>query len=186
MSNANKVYLDVRMASFKGTAVRLFSAYDIRNNTILVSKELPFRPSDDDSKLSPEEKEKKLAIANQTLIITDSPDAFSNYDIAFLPNDHLDMAANAYLAYHRQGVLQINEEIKGRANVENVLDAKNLEIGKGMVYQLDPQSTTNLHIAVLALCFGAKRATGGSTVLHLLDEENTAQVHDESVMPFTI
>lgn len=186
MSNTHKMYLDVRMATFKGDPVRIFAAFDMRNNTIQVSNILPFRPSNDVSELSQEALEKRQAAKKQTLIITDCPDAFDDYDIAFSPNDHLDIAALAYINYNRQGVLIIDNELKGRANVENVLDAKKLELGKGMVYQLDPQTTNNLHVAVLGLCYGAKRATGGANVLNILDRQEEQEIHDNSVMPFTI
>lgn len=187
MANTNLVYLDARMATFQGEPVRILSAFDMRNNTILVSSILPFRPSNDESKLSKEDIEKKRAIQNQSLIITDSPDSFDNYDIAFNPNEHLDQAAHAYMTYNRQGVLIIQDELKGRANVDAVLDAKNLELTKGMVWHLNPQRTNNLHIAVLGLCYGAKRATGGAGMLDMLhDQDGEQDVIDDSVMPFTI
>lgn len=186
MSNAHKIYLDARIATFRGEPVRIFAAFDMRNNSILVSNLLPFRPSENTSNLTQEEIEKRIAIQNQTLIVTDSPDSFDHYDIAFHPDTHLDIAANAYITYNRQGVLIVNEELRGRANVENVLDAKKLELSKGMVYQLDPQSTNNIHVAILAMCYAAKKATGGVGVLDIMNDQNDKPAYDESVMPFTI
>lgn len=180
------MYIDVRIATFKGDPVRILCSFDMRNNTIMVSNVLPFRPSTDESQLSPQQIEEKRAIKRQSLIVTDCPDAFADYNIAFNPNEHLDIAANAYITYNRQGVLIIAPEIKGRANVESVLDAKKLELGKGMVYQLDPQTTNNLHVAVLALCYAAKKATGGVSVLNILEDQQEHEPYDESVMPFTI
>ena len=87
----------------QGDPVRIFAAFDMRNNTIQVSNILPFRPSNDVSELSQEALEKRQAAKKQTLIITDCPDAFDDYDIAFSPNDHLDIAALAYINYNRQG-----------------------------------------------------------------------------------
>lgn len=186
MANSHKVFLDVRMATFKGDPVRLLCEYDIRNNTIIVSNILPFRPSDDESKFTPEQIEMKRAIKQQTMVITDCPDAFDDYNIAFNPNEHLDVAALAYLSYNREGVLSIEPELKGRANVESVMDAKKLELGKGMVYQLDPSLTNNIHIAILGLCYGAKKANGSMNVLNIFESDTHDDPHDDSLMPFTI
>lgn len=180
------MFLDVRIATFKGDPVRIFCAFDMRNNNILVSSILPFRPSGDESQLTDEDKARKKVIKSQSLIVTDCPDAFDDYNIAFNSNEHLDLAAAAYIAYNRQGVLIIDEAIRGRANVESVMDAKKLELGKGMVYQLDPQTTNNLHVAVLALCYAAKKAAGGANILNILNDQQEHEPYDESVMPFTI
>lgn len=186
MSNTHSVYLDVRMATFKGEPCRILSEFDIRNNSIMVSQLLPFRPSNDDSKLTPEQIELKKSIQRLSIIITDCPDAFPDYNIAFDSNEHLEFAARAYLNFKNQNVLRINAEIQGRANVEQVLDAKKLELGKGIIYQLDPQQTNNVHIAILGLCYGAKKAMGSAAMLNIMESSEEGEAFDESVMPFTI
>ncbi|WP_151765775.1 hypothetical protein [Acinetobacter colistiniresistens] len=186
MSNPHLIYLDSRMGSFKGDPVRIFAAFDTRNNSIVVANLLPFRPSTDESMLSPEEIEKRKAIKRNSIIVTDCPDAFEDYNIAFNPNDHLDIAALAYMTYERQGVLVIDDELKGRANVASVMDGKRLELDKGVVYQLDPSRTNNIHIAVLGLCYAAKKSRGGASVLNLLEDTEEHEPYDETVMPFTI
>lgn len=186
MSNTHLIYLDARMGSFKGDPVRIFAAFDIRNNSIIVANLLPFRPSTDESSLTTEELEKRKAIKSNSIIVTDCPDAFEDYNISFNPNEHLDIAAQTYMTFDRQGVLVIDDELKGRANVASVIDAKKLELGKGVVYQLDPQRTNNIHIAVLGICYAAKKSRGGASVLNMLEDTQQHETYDDSVMPFTI
>lgn len=178
----NQLYLDVRICNYKGEPVRIFAQYDNRNNTIIVSNIMPYRPINNDETLTDKQKQKKQAIKRHTLLVVDNRLAFDDYDLLFLESEHLDFAAQAYFEFDKQQMLIIPDELKGRTNLQSVLNLKKLELNKGSVWELNSQSVQNTHIAVLALCYAAKKATIGrsmSTVLH----DDKPQQKNHSMMP---
>lgn len=184
----NKIYFDVRIANFKGDPMRIFSQYDVHNQQLQVAKILPFYQIKNDNDLTPEQLAKRRELERHTLLVTDSPNLMPNFDIHFKSDEYLDYSARAYLEYAQQGVLHLPPEIKAQANVESILDFKKLDLDKGMVYHLDPSSTRNLHVCMLALCYACKKSSHQQKLLQSFDVEQIKQkeVNLGSMQPFTV
>ena len=180
--NSQQLYIDVRICNYKGEPIRIFAQYDNRNNAIILSNILPYRPVNNDDNLTNEQKEKKQAIKRDTILVVDNRMAFDDYDMLFLESEHLDFAAQAYFEYEKQQMLIIPDELKGRTNLQSIIEMKKLELNKGSVWELNSQSVQNTHIAVLALCYAAKKATIGRTMGNLLHDDKPYS-SDHSMMP---
>lgn len=178
----HSLYLDVRIAGYKGEPVRIFAQYDLRNHAIMVSNILPYRPAI--KELSEEQLARRQAIKKDTLLIVDNRLAFDDYDLLFDEKEHLDAAADAFFEYEKQGMLMIPDELKGRTNVQSVLEIRKLELNRGTVWQLNAARVQNTHIAILALCYAAKKATIGMNMGKLLD--NKSGISGHSMMPFML
>lgn len=179
--NSQQLYLDVRICNYKGEPVRIFSQYDLKNNAIIVSKIMPYRPLGNED-LTDEQKAKRQAIKRDTLLVVDNRMAFDDYDMLFIEAEHLDFAAQAYFEFNKQQMLIIPQELQGRTNLQTVLEMKKLELNKGSVWELNSQSVQNTHIAILALCYAAKKATIGRSMGVLLNDTESYS-SDHSMMP---
>lgn len=177
------LYLDVRISGYKGEPVRIFSQYDLNNNTIMVSNILPYRPASNQH-LTDKQMQARQALQKDTLLIVDNRLAFEDYDLLFDEKEHLDGAADAFFEYEKQGMIIIPDELKGRTNVQSVLEIRKLELSRGTVWELNASRVQNTHMAILALCYAAKKATIGSNMGRLLKESNRTSNH--SMMPFML
>lgn len=177
------LYLDVRICGYKGEAIRIFAQYDLRNNTIVVSNILPYRP-DTTKQLTSEQLAQRQALQKDTLLVVDNRLAFDEYDLLFDEKEHLDFAAEAFFEYDKQGMLVIPDELKGRTNLQSVLEIRKLELSRGTVWELNASRVQNTHIAVLALCYAAKKATMGMGMGQLLSGGGNDSQH--SMMPFML
>lgn len=182
--NSQQLYLDVRICNYKGEPVRLFSQYDLRNNVLILSGILSFKPVVNHN-LTDEEIVKKEAIKRNTLLVVDNAMAFGDYDLLFNEREHLDYAAQAYFDYDKQGVLAMPDEIKGRTNMGNIVQLKKMELNKGSTWELNTASVQNIHIAVLALCYAAKKATGGVAVSRMIGDTEAKESY-HSMMPYMV
>lgn len=176
-----QLYLDIRICNYKGEPVRIFAQYDGQNHYIILSNILPYRPSSDGT-LSDEQKERKQAIKRHTLLVVDNRLAFDDYDMLFIEQEHLDFAAQAYFEYDKQQMLIIPDELKGRTNLQSVLEMRKLELNKGAVWELNSQSVQNTHIAILALCYAVKKSTANLSINRLLDDKSGGR-SNHSMMP---
>lgn len=168
---SNILILDARVNSYAGPPTRLIATCDVPTGQVYVSAEKPFNPKPSIKSVADALKAKVQQA--KTLIITDSPDTLSRWDLLYRESDHLTEIVRSYHAKMRNGLLAIDETVQGRYNPENVLQQRRLDAKTGALWELSTE-TQNGHICVLLACWGAMRASNNfmfASQLHAKDED---------------
>lgn len=185
MSAPSFIITDVRIGSYMEEKVRITGTYDTINGILAISKVLPYDSEITFKDKTPEQIEKIKVLKRHTMIVVDSANSFKKWDLHFQEKLHLPEAASAYYELERSGRLKLGKEVANRYNAKQVLQLRKLDIG-GSVYELDPESTNNGHIAVLASCWAAIRAMAATAITSNDKVEITEEDQDDFLVPFTI
>lgn len=181
------VVIDARMNGYAGQPTRMVATLDVTTGHLVVSGEKPYKPVPRERSIA--EKIKLKLLQSKTIIITDSPDTLSNWDLLYKEIDHLNEVVRAFNTLKRDKLLTLDKSIQGRFNPDNVLQPRKLDINNGALWELSTE-TENGHLCILAACWGAMKATNNfmfaAQVNQDLSSQTTEQKDDDFLGPFTI
>lgn len=150
-------YIDCRILGYgNDSGGRVIATYNLQNDTFTISQMKPFRPSAEIKKLSPEQVEKRKQMQRNTVIVTNTPDAFDNWDMCFKEIEHIHDAVLSYFMMKNTNTLILENEIKQRHNPDGNIEKRKLDMG-GSVYELNDEDINSGTMCVLVACWAAQR-----------------------------
>lgn len=180
----NQIIIDCRIAMYKEDAIRLLVAVDPQNDTVIVSDALAYAPPKQPYKgKTPDQIKQIKKLEANTIIVVDNQDAFRNWDLVFDDKQHLDSAVRAYHMLKANNSLSLKDEVQRMYSPETVIQVRKMDLS-GNQYELDSESVTNGHVAVLVSCWAAIKIRNTAS----LSIESEPQVSDEDdfCTPFCI
>lgn len=166
------VKVDARAAGYVGDPVRVLAVTMADSGKILVNatadwKEPTF-PRDD------------------TVVITDTPQVFNHWSMAFIERDNMKDLMRAYMDVKRSGLLKINDNVRMYDPSDIVQPAKMDERGQSLEFD---EGITNGHVAVLLAVWGARQAYAGYVLTERAEtpfDDNAMLYDDDVMMPFSV
>lgn len=174
-TNPNLITIDARAASYDGEAVRILAVTSADSGKILVAKEGDWR-------------EQPTAKEN-TIVVTDTPNAFGHWGLAFDEKEQMATVMKAYKAANAAGLLSLDDSL-ARYDPKNVIQTRKFD-ERGRALDFDSMGMNNGHIAVLLAIWAARQAHGGYVITrspqddpHQNDGDDGDDEYD--MMPFSI
>lgn len=180
------VVIDTRISGYAGQPTRLVATLDVTTGHLVVSGEKPYKPVPRERSIA--EKIKLKLLQSKTIIITDSPDTLSNWDLMYKEADHLNEVVRAYTTFKRDKLLTLDKTIQGRYNPDNVLQPRKLDINNGALWELSNE-TENGNICILSACWGAMKAANNFMFAAQVNQDtsqSSSQYDDDFSEPFSI
>lgn len=182
---SQQMYIDCRVSTSNGDAVRVMAMLDKQNDNLVISKFLPFNPPQDPYKGKTKE---QIAIMKQiktnTIVAVDNPHSFREWDMSFNTVENLDQAVRDYYSLARLGRLEIKNDIKALCDPKAVIEVRKTDM-RGNVYEVNPDEVSNHHFAVLIACWAAVRIRA-TVQINEVEVEPTQRDIDTFSVPFSI
>lgn len=178
MSQKDFVFIDARAAAYEGDPVRILGVTDSSSGKIIIQKVAVWN--------------EPVALKDTTIVVTDTPNVFKHWGLAFDEDSNMKQVLNAYKEAKRASLVKIDDELR-RYEPDNVIQMRKFD-ERGAALEFDSTSLNNGHMAILMAIWAAKQAHGGyvineaqapQTYNHHLDEEVDAAFDDE-LMPFSV
>lgn len=180
----NSIILDCRVAMYKGDAMRVLAMLDVQNDKVVISNTLPYAPPKQPFKdKSPAQVEQIKLLMRNSIVIVDNADSFRDWDMCFKEREHLDEAVRAYYSLNASHALELKDEVLRNYSPENVIQIRKMDLN-GNTYELDSESITNGHVAVLLACWAAVKARNTASLE--TESEITQEDEDDFFTPFSI
>lgn len=178
------IVIDSRAAMYRDDAMRVLAIVDTQNDTVTISNTLPYMPPKDPFKgKTPAQIEKIKELQRQSIVVVDVSDAFNDWDMHFKEFEHLDDAVRAYRSLVARHCLILKNEVAQRYSPENVIQVRKMDMN-GNQFELDSESITNGHVAVLMACWSATKALQTASI-HSENETVTQDDQDDFLVPFS-
>lgn len=169
--NPNAVYIDARAATYDGVAVRILAVTLADTGKILISKEAEWRD--------------QPVAKGDTIVVTDTPNVFNHWSLAFNEKEQMQAVMAAYKASLAAGLLVLSDEVQ-RYDPKQVIQTRKVD-ERGKALDFDSMGINNGHIAVLLAVWAARSAHGGYVITRQPDAEQDEAEDDEfDMMPFSI
>lgn len=182
---SQQMFIDCRVASGNGDAVRVMAIVDKQNDKLTISKILPYQPPKDPfAGKTPAQIEQMKLIQANTIIAVDNPNAFRKWDMCFSQLDHLDAAVRDYFSMKRLGRLELDPSIEAMCNPESIIEVRKMDM-RGNQYELNSGEVTNNHITVLICCWVAIKMLAQVSIVEN-EVEPTQHDIDTFSVPFSI
>lgn len=160
--------IDARVSGYEGQAIRVIALTMVDSGKTLIRELANWHeaviPTDD------------------VVVVTDSPQVFHHWSIAFDEKRHTKEVMQTYLEMKRSHLLQINDGVK-MYDPREVLQFSKMD-ERGQILEFDTR-ITNGHMAVLLAIWGAKLAYAGFLITQKVD----LPIQEEDVdlmLPFSV
>lgn len=169
--NPKVVAIDARAATYDGDAVRVLAATLVDSGKIKIQREAEW-------------KEQPVNTPN-TLVVTDTPNVFSHWGMAFDEREQMREVMASYKAAVASNLLLIDPALM-RYDPKTVIQTRKVD-DKGRALDFDSMGINNGHIAVLLAVWAARKAHGGYVITRP-NEQMQDDAGDDSydMMPFSI
>ena len=125
--------------------------------------------------------EHKVIYDENTIVVTDTPQMVDNWQLAFREKEHLDEVIRTYQMRSKNGLIRLEKELE-RFNPSTVIAVRKID-KNGTVQELNSDSLSNGHIAVLLAVWASAKASVAHSSLKAPNEEKT---ESNLLTPFTI
>jgi len=168
--NPKVITIDARAATYDGDAVRVLAVTDADSGKIIVKKEDEWR-------------EQPVAAGN-AIVVTDTPNIFNHWGLAFDEKEQMQSVMAAYKAANAAGLLVIDDGLK-RYDPTHVIQTRKVD-ERGKSLDFDSMGINNGHIAVLLAVWAARKVHGGFVITKQPDTSSTDEDSGFDMMPFSI
>lgn len=167
------IVIDSRVSGFGSSPERILAAVSLKTGKVTISKEGIY-------------KEKYVRSPN-TVMVTDSPNNFGDWQLAFDERRDLADVIRNFFAQSRSGKVSYATSGLQKHDPTSVLIARKVDTG-GAVWEFDGQSVTNGQVAVLLAVWTATKAMQSHFMASQVDEPETDDEVDEDdpLMPFSV
>ena len=172
-TNPNAVIIDARAATYDGEAVRILAITLVNSGLIKIQKAEEWR-------------EQPVSTPN-TLVVTDTPNVFNHWGLAFSEKDQMREVMAAYKAAEASNLLVISDALT-RYDPKAVIQTRKVD-DRGRVLDFDSMGINNGHIAILLAVWAARKAHGGYVITRPAETFNNEGEESENecdMMPFSI
>lgn len=125
--------------------------------------------------------EHKVVYNENTIVVTDTPQMVDNWQLAFIEKEHLDEVIRTYQMRAKNGLIRLEKELE-RFNPSTVIAVRKID-KNGTVQELNSDSLSNGHIAVLLAVWASAKASVAHSCMKAPNEEKT---ESNLLTPFTI
>lgn len=164
------IKIDARVSGYTGEPVRVLAVCMPDTGKVLVQKIAPYR----------EPVERK----DDTVLVTDSPSHFKNWQLAFYEQQDIAAATRVYFERKRGGFVKIESAV-ARYDPEGVLELRKVD-KTGAVHEFNSSELDNGHMAVLLAIWASARATLGQILANQIDDDDIDFDEDDPMMPFSL
>lgn len=177
------IFIDCRVGMYAENAVRVLATVDVQNDTVTISQIMPYYPPADPFKdKTPQQVEIIKMINKNSVVVVDNPDAFNNWDLRFIEEQHLGEAVQAYYLLENTKSLVLDKALIN-FNPRNILETRKMDM-KGNVYELNSDEINNTYMVVLIVCWAAVKARNTHSIT--VNESPTQEDTDEFFVPFSV
>ena len=106
-----------------------------------------------------------------TIVVTDTPQMVDNWQLAFREKEHLDEVIRTYQMRSKNGLIRLEKELE-RFNPNMVIAVRKID-KNGTVQELNSDSLSNGHIAVLLAVWASAKASIAHSSMKAPNEEKT-------------
>jgi hypothetical protein len=182
------ITIDARVSGYLDSAVRVLAVCMPETGMILLQKEGKYKDRIKKSRLEFDDQDsydQHLAKIANTVLVTDSPSHFDNWQLAFDEKQHMQDAIRTYFQKKRGGYLKI-ESTLAKYDPEQVLQVRKVD-KSGAEYDFDGAALNNGHMAVLLAVWASARANMGHLLAGRIDDDSDADLDpDDPMMPFSL
>lgn len=174
MSKKDAVFIDARAAAYAGEPIRIMAVTDTASGKIIVQAMAEWK--------------EPVVVKNTTMVVTDTPQIFDHWGLAFAEKDDISQVITAYKEAKRSNMVLIKDELR-RYEPDKVIQMRKFD-ERGAALEFDSSSINNGHMAILLAIWAARKAHGGyvmntpQTYNHNNDVVDEA--FDDALMPFSI
>lgn len=177
------IHIDCRIGMYPEDAVRVLATVDVQNDTVNISKLLAYRPPQDlFAGKTPQQIEKIKEIQKNSVVVVDNTAAFSNWDLNFIEQEHLDEAVRSYYLLNNNKSLVMDPSI-AHLKLESVIEIRKMDL-RGNVYELNSSEINNSYMAILVVCWAAIKIRNTNSLTSEVSPD--AEDCDEFFTPFSV
>lgn len=158
------ITIDSRVSAYEGSPVRVMAACIPRDGLILIKKLAPYG--------------EPVKVDKNTVVVTDSPTHFRQWQLAFNERVDLAEAVQAYFEKERGGFLKIESGLM-KYDPASVLELRKID-KTGAVHEFNSSEVSNGHVAILLAVWASMRAGMGFMVSSQIDDDDDDDKDDES------
>lgn len=170
----NLIIIDARAASYDGEAIRIIAVTASDTGKTLISKQALWRDP--------------VVPAGNTTVVTDTPNVFDHWGLAFNESTQMKEVMAAYKAAKNAGSLSISQELK-RFDPDRVIQTRKVD-ERGKSLDFDSMGMNNGHIAILLAVWAAHKTYGGYIITRPPEQHFDGDKEDTDgefdMLPFSV
>lgn len=173
-ANPNLIVIDARAASYDGEAIRIIAVTLSDTGKILISKQGEWR--------------EEVVPAGNTTVVTDTPNVFEHWGLAFNESTQMKEVMGAYKAANSAGLLSIDDSLR-RYDPAGVIQTRKVD-ERGKSLDFDSMGMNNGHIAILLAIWAAQKSHGGYVITRQSeppsDDSDDSADGEFDMLPFSV
>jgi hypothetical protein len=183
----NLVTIDARVSGYLGEPVRLLAVCMPDTGAVLLQKEANYKERLKKDRLDfadQDSYDQDLERVNRTVLVTDSPSHFPNWQLCFDEKKDMQDAIRAYFQKKKGGFLKLETSL-AKHDPEQVLQIRKVD-KMGADYDFDSSALNNGHMAVLLAVWASVRANMGHLLALQVGDDSTDADQDDPMTPFSL
>lgn len=160
--------IDSRVSGYDGKPVRVKCSAMPAEGMIMVQKLADF--------------DEPVGRDESTVMVTDSPDYFSRWQLAFHEEQHIKEVVRTYFQKLNNDLIKIESELE-KFDPKNILELRKID-KIGSQYEFDSSQVSNGHMAVLLAVWACAKVSQGYMLTH--QEEAEPGDDDDPMMPYSL
>ena len=168
------VIIDARAAAYAGDPMRIMGVCNSVSGKLLIQKMADWN--------------EPVTVKDDTTVVTDTPNHFRHWSLAFDEKDHLRQVIKAFSEATRSKSLIIAEELR-RFDPGEVIQMRKFD-ERGAALEFDSFVLNNGHMAILLAVWAARKAHGGYIINYshedISADDQDDNALDDDMLPFSI
>lgn len=161
------VIIDSRVSGYDGKPVRVKCSAMPADGMIKVQKLADF--------------DEPVGNDEHTMLVTDSPDYFPRWQLAFYEERHIKEVVRIYFQKLNNDLIMIESELE-KFDPKNILELRKID-KIGSQYEFESSSVSNGHMAVLLAVWACAKVSHGYMLTH---QDEADPDEDDPMMPYSL